>query len=106
MDGHLYDPEGKFLFRGKKLGICALCKEKDWVYDVGALAPSARFCRTCVTKEGSKTLRKDANVALRRAKRAADIFTAELHDMSSRYKAKFGAPIAWDLPQVVRSRKG
>ena len=106
MDAHLYSPDGKFLFRDKKLGICALCKSKDYTYDVGAMAQSSRFCRGCVTKEGAKTLRKDANIALQRAKTAAQRFTQELRDMNERYRAKFGAPIAWDLPQVIESRKG
>lgn len=106
-ESHLYDEQGRFRFLGKKLGICTLCREKDYTYGVGAMGPSFRFCKRCIKKNDPRELRRDSNIALQRTANLVDHTKRELAEMTKRYKARFGsdAVIAWDLPRVMENRK-
>ncbi len=89
-EAHLYDEQGRFRFLGKKVGICALCGEKDNCYGVGALAPSSRFCKRCILRTGPKNLRRDANIALRNAKKGVDALKKNWDELQAKYRARFG----------------
>jgi hypothetical protein len=102
VDANLYGPDGNFKFRGRQLGVCALCAAKDYVYDVGALGPNTRFCRGCIKKNGPVNLRRDANVALQRAISAHKSATVEIREMTKRYRARFNHDVDWKIPAVVK----
>lgn len=105
-DKHLYDEAGNFKFKGRRLGLCALkCSNAgDFTYDVGALAPSMRFCKRCILKYGAMNLRKDANVALARTKRKTDAMKKDFMDLQKRYFEKFGTTLKIHLPEQAINR--
>ena len=92
-ESHLYGPDGKFLFVGKKLGICALCGAKGDTFSVGALGLSYRFCRGCIRKEGPRELRRESNLALQRVKSSVTELKTQWDAMQERYMARFGVPV-------------
>lgn len=93
---HLFHPEtGRFLFKGKKLGICAACDAKDYTYPVGAMRPSYVFCRQCITKQGARELRKESNKALATVIGQSNKAREDLDQMSVRYRARFNTEIDW-----------
>lgn len=109
VDRHLRSEDGRFLFRGKKLGICAACKSRDYTYDVGALGPSFRFCRKCITTEGAANLQRDANLALHNVKSLVDESKKELEMIDHKFTERFGGSgIKWNfaaIERAVRARK-
>ena len=92
-ESHLYDDQGRFLFLGKRLGLCAACAVKDYTYSVGALGPNTRFCKDCILRNGAKNLRREANQALASAKQKVDELKGAWEDMQRRYKERFGCEL-------------
>lgn len=107
MDEHLYAPDGRFLFRGRTLGFCALkCSSiGNFVYDVGALGPSMRFCKGCILKHGPKNLRRDANVSLHNAKQKTSELDKSFKQLDKRYFEKFGVMPSWNLDALMKGAR-
>lgn len=97
LDRILYGPDGKFLFKNRKLGVCALGKEKDYTYDVGALGLSFRFCRKCINKVGAVNLRHDSNIALHSTKMQTMELKQQVKKMLSKYQERFGVPMMFGV---------
>ncbi len=103
VDRHLRSEDGRFLWRGKKLGVCAFCRAKDWVYDIGSLGPSFVACRACITKEGARNLQRDANLALHNAKTAVDESKQELAAIDRRFAERFGGRVNWSFSAIEKA---
>ena len=103
LESTLYGPDGKFLYKGRKLGLCAACKTGDYTYDVGAMGPSFRFCKRCIRESGARALRQESNRALQNMKSEAETRRAELKSMSQRYAERFGKSL--DLGGLARANE-
>lgn len=53
-----------FAGKTRKLGRCFYCDERDYTYDVGAMAPQYRACKRCIKNRGLEMLKRGADSAL------------------------------------------